>query len=578
MTPYLVLASIGVLVALLVRGRIPPAVLFTSLAAIYYVSGLLDQQVLLASYTNPALVSLILLLLVSIVLERSPLLDRLSLVLLRGRASFATLRLSGFTAVFSAFLNNTAVVGALLGVISRQKRLPASRLLLPLSYASILGGMTTLVGTSTNLVVNSFVVGAGLPPLGMFSFAVVGIPVALACIAVLAFSARFLPGSAATEDDTSPAYFLEAQLIPGSPLAGKSIEANRLRNLEGLFLLEIARGERLISPVGPDEVLQEGDVLVFTGEVSRVQALQRFAGLRVFGNRADALLGSNLVEVVVAQGSELPNRTLREVDFRTMFDAGVVGIRRGEKRLEGQLGRVPLRVGDCLLLAVGPDFSQHRNLDRNFHVVNGVPLRPRLTAPESTLALSSFVLVIALSALEWVPLFNGLLILLAVFLARRLLTLAEIRRRFPFDLLMIIGSALAIARVLETTRAAALIADGIRVLFDAQGPWVALVGVYLLTLILTELVTNNAAAALAFPIALSTASAFGVEPMPFIMCVAYGASACFLMPFGYQTHLMVYSPGRYRLIDFVRTGLPISIVYSLGVVLLVPVAFPFVAT
>jgi di/tricarboxylate transporter len=574
-TAQLVLASIAVLVALLASGRIAPAVLFTGFAGIYYLTGLVDQRTLLASYTNPALATLILLLCVSLVLERSPWIQRLSDALLSGRPAVATWRLGGFAGLCSAFLNNTAVVGALLGAVSRQRRMPASRLLIPLSYASILGGVTTLVGTSTNLVVNSFVIGAGLPALGMFSFAAVGVPVALLCLAALPLSARLLPARSAEGDDSRQSYFLEARVIPGSPLAGRSIEANRLRNLDGLFLLEIARDERLISPVGPEEVVREDDVLVFTGAVTNIQALQRFPGLELFGHHADALLGSNLVEVVVSHESGLDGRTLREVDFRTMFDAGVVGIRRGEKRLEGQLGRIPLRAGDSLLLAVGPDFAQHRNLDRNFRVIAGPPLRPPLTDAQARLALGGFAAVLTASAFGWLPLFDGLLVLLAVLLVKRLTTLSELRRRFPFELLMVIGSALAIAQVIEGSGAGALIAQAMRAVFEDFGVWGALVGVYLITLILTELVTNNAAAALAFPIGLSTAQAFGVDPMPFVMVVAYGASACFLMPSGYQTHLMVYSPGRYRLGDFVRAGLPISVLYSAGVLLLVPRVFPF---
>jgi di/tricarboxylate transporter len=184
--------------------------------------------------------------------------------------------------------------------------------------------------------------------------------------------------------------------------------------------------------------------------------------------------------------------------------------------------------------------------------------------------------VIALSALEWLSLFGGLLLLIAGLLASRLLTLGEMRRRFPFDLLLTIGSSLAMARVLESSGAAELIAGWMRLAFADFGVMGAFVGVYLMTVALTELISNNAAAALAFPIALTTARAFGVDPMPFVMIVAYGASAGFLIPFGYQTHLMVYSAGRYRMSDFVRTGLPVSIVYALGVLTLVPIAFPFI--
>ncbi|MGR7921024.1 SLC13 family permease [Zobellella denitrificans] len=363
MTAWLVLMSVGALLVLLVQGRLAPAVLFGSWAVGYLLLGVVEQQALLSSFSNPALITLLILMLVSLALERSPLLDRFSNALLAGNETLGSLRLMGVTAVLSAFLNNTAVVGSLLGVISRQRHIPASRLLIPLSYASILGGITTLIGTSTNLVVNSFVVNAGLPALGMFEFAWVGVPVALFCLAGLLFSARLLPRNSLQDREVSQAYFLEARVMPGSPLSGRSIEQNRLRSLDGLFLLEIVRQERLISPVSPEEVLMADDILVFTGEVEKVQALQRFAGLQLFGNGADDLLASNLVEVVISNESELAKRTLQEVDFRTMFNAGVVGIRRGERRLTGQLGQIPLKVGDSLLLAVGPDFMQHPGQD-----------------------------------------------------------------------------------------------------------------------------------------------------------------------------------------------------------------------
>ncbi len=574
MTAWLVLASIGLLLALLVHGRVAPAPLFTGLATCYYFAGLLDQKTWLTSYTNPALAMLVLLLLVSLVIERAPVLERVSDRLLRGSPGWAVVRFTSVTTLFSAFLNNTAVVGALLGVVTRQRHHPASLLLIPLSFAAIVGGITTLVGTSTNLVVSSLMVNAGLPPLGMFDPSWVGVPVALMCVAVLALSVPLLPRHEANDRELQQAYFLEARVEAASTLIGRSIEQNRLRNLEGLFLLEIMREGRLISPVAPTEVIEAGDVLIFTGEIDKVQALQRFDGLQVFGMEANALLRSNLLEVVISSQSELANRTLREVDFRTMFDAGVVGIRRGDKRLTGQLGRVPLHVGDSLLLAVGPDFAHHRNIERNFHLVGGT-VRPRLTPVQSRFTLGGFAAVIALSGFEIVPLFTGLLLLMIALVASGLLTLGEMRRRFPFDLVLTIGSSLAIASVLENSGAAELMAGGLRALYDGHGVLGAFVGIYLLTVLLTELVTNNAAAALAFPIALSTARAFDADPMPFVMAVLYGASAGFLIPFGYQTHLMVYSPGRYRMMDFVRVGLPVSIAYGATVLLLVPVFFPF---
>ncbi|MBZ9566096.1 SLC13 family permease [Modicisalibacter tunisiensis] len=575
MTTWVVLLSLAGLLVLLISGRVRPAVGFVSLAVAYLLMGLVDTATLLRQYTNPALATLLLLLLVSLALERSPLLERVSNRLVDGHPGRATFKVMGTSAVLSAFLNNTAVVATFLGAISRQRQIAPSRLLIPLSYASILGGMTTLVGTSTNLVVSSFAMSTAGFELSMFQFSWVGLPVALITFLVLLWQSRRLPHHQPEAAADALSYFLAADLHPGSEMVGRSIEANGLRSLEGLYLLEIERHGRLISPVGPEEVLQAGDTLVFTGEVGKVQALQRFPGLRLFGHQADDLLATNLVEVVISHESELAGRTLQEVDFRSMFNAGVVGIRRGGKRLEGQLGKIPLRVGDCLLMAVGSDFRQHRNLDRNFHLLSGSLTRPRLNRLESGLTLAGFATVIALATWGVLSLFQGLLLLLGALLVGSVLSPAELRRRFPFELWLIIGSALAIAQALEHSGAAGLMAQGMQAVFDGHGPYAALVGCYLLALVLTETVTNNAAAALAFPVAWSTAQAFGADPMPFIMVVAYGASACFLIPYGYQTHLMVYSPGRYSLKDFLRIGLPVSLTYSVAVLVLTPWVFPF---
>lgn len=575
MITWVVLLSIVGLLVLLISGLVRPAIAFSTLAGSYVLLGLIDTQTLLMQYTNPALATLLLLLLISLALERSPLLDWISQRLLNGHPRLATAKLMGTGALLSAFLNNTAVVAAFLGAISRQRTIAPSRLLIPLSYASILGGITTLVGTSTNLVVNSFTLSSGGFELGMFQFSLVGVPVALITFIVLLWRSQTLPHHQLEDTADKLAYFLAADIQQGSELIGKSIEANGLRSLEGLYLLEIERQGRLISPVGPEEILQAGDTLVFTGEVGKVQALQRFPGLKLFGNHANDLLATNLVEVVISHESELAGKTLQNVDFRSMFNAGVVGIRRGEKRLEGQLGKIPLRVGDCLLLAVGSDFRQHRNLDRNFHLLSGSFTRPRLNRIESGLTLAGFATVISLAAVDMLPLFHGLLLLLGGLLLGRVLSLAELRRRFPFELWLIIGSALALAQGLENSGAATLLAQGMQVLFSGHGIYAAFIGCYLLTLLLTETVTNNAAAALAFPVAWSTAQAFSADPLPFIMAVAYGASACFLIPYGYQTHLMVYSPGRYRISDFLKIGLPVSLAYSAAVLIITPLVFPF---
>jgi len=575
LSAWLGLASVVLLLGLLVHGRLPATSLFALWAVAYVLVGWVPQPTFLSGYVNSALVTLVLLLLVSVALERSFLIQRLSQIVASGSERSAVLRLSGIAGAISAFLNNTAVVAGLMGMISRQTKIAPSRLLIPLSYASVLGGITTLVGTSTNLVVDSLVQQAGLPALGMFQFTAVGLPVAVVSLLALWWSSRFLPRHQDAQSQVQNNYFLEAQVAQSSPLVGRSIEENGLRELDGLFLLEIVRTGRLISPVGPQEVILAGDQLIFTGAVDKVHVLEKFSGLEVFGARANDLLASNLIEVVISQQSDLINKTLRDVNFRDLFDAGVVGIRRGERRLTGQLGRIDLRVGDSLLLAAGKGFRQRNNIARNFHVLTAESLKPTLRPWENTLALGGFLSAILLSAFGAISLLQAMVLLLGLLLVTGILTAGDLRRRFPFEIWLIVGSALTIAVGLEKTGASALVASGIQSVFGDMGPLGALIGVYLLTLVLTELVTNNAAAALGIPIALATASALGVSPTPFILATAYAASACFLLPYGYQTHLMVYSAGRYKVLDYLRAGWPVSLAYSVSVIALVPMVFPF---
>ena len=388
---------------------------------------------------------------------------------------------------------------------------------------------------------------------------------------------RFLPERKMAARDLQN-YFVEARVADNSPLIGKSILENGLRHLGRLFLVEVVRNGELISPVTPGERLRAGDVLVFSGDVSAVPLLKKFPGLKLFHGShdvdSDPLL-NNLAEAYISHQSVLVGKTVREINFRTQFDAAVVAIRRGSERLEGSLGNIILRTGDSLVLAVGEDFSQHTNLERNFYLINGIEVEHALSSTRSLLVLAGFLLTLGLSVIGVVPLMEGLLFLLGGLVACKVLTLEEIRRRFPFEMLAIVAATLGIAQVIITIGVAGSIASGINAVFGQWGVYGALIGVYLLALLFTEVINNNAAAALVFPIAMEMASRLEAEPLPFIIALIFGASASFISPFGYQTNLMVYSAGNYRVQDFVRVGLPLSVVYSVVVLTLIPLFFPF---
>ncbi|MGC9457833.1 MAG: SLC13 family permease [Halothiobacillaceae bacterium] len=569
------LGTIAVLVGLLVQGRFRPGLLFAAALAWCYLLGLIRLEPMLHNFVNPALVTLVMLVLYSVVLERTRLVQATVDGLLRGgyRASLARLMFS--VGLMSAFLNNTAVVAALMGRIRAQTRFAPSRLLIPLSFAAILGGTLTLVGTSTHLILNGFVIDAGLPALGMFDFLPVGILLLLAGIAYMVLVGPWLLPSHREKPSAAPQFFVEARIEPGSPLAGRSVQENGLRQLHTLFLAELIRDGKLSSPVSPQEVLAPGDVLVFSGRLEDADVLAGFKGLRVIDGDHDQLLRANLVEVIIAAGSTLIGRRIRDANFRAQFDAAVVGVRRGNQQLSGGLGQIRLQAGDNLMLATGPDFVGRENLDRNFHVLSDLGQRRQLAGRASAAAFGAFGTVIAAAALGVVSLFDGLLALLALALVARWVSVAELRRRFPHELVIIIGSALGLAQVLLSTGAAELLAEGIDRLFAGWGVFGALVSVYLLTWLLTEVITNNAAAALVFPVAYALAQAYQVDPMPFILTVAYAASASFMSPYGYQTNLMVRAAGRYEFSTFLRIGTPLAFIVGLIVLFFVPVFHPF---
>ncbi len=500
----------------------------------------------------------------------------------------------------SAFLNNTPVVAMFVPVVSdwcRKNRVSPSRLLIPVSFFAILGGVCTLIGTSTNLVVNGLmtqygdnhgdpIVKEALQSMSLFELGRVGLPMAIVGAAyMLLVGRRLLPDRKDLLErlgETSREYLVDMVVKPECRLIGKSVEQAGLRHLPGLFLIEIDRDGQLISPVRPDEVLVAGDRLTFTGVVTTIVDLERIPGLVPvadggYESRAAAQRGRTLCEAVVSNTSPLTGKSIRDADFRALYNAAVIAVHRGGTRLKGRVGDIVLRMGDTLLLQTGPHFARaHRN-NPDFYLVTGVedwrPVRHD-RALISIALLGLMILLLATSKLTGVPEVMSAFVVAGLMVATRCLSVTDARQSLDWSTLIVIGASFGLGTALESSGAAEGIARLVVWVTRAGGVVAAVAAVYLVTMLLSELISNNAAAALLVPLALSIAATLDANPRPFAMAVALAASACFASPIGYQTHLMVWAPGGYKFKDFVRVGLPLDILLWIVASLLIPVAWP----
>jgi di/tricarboxylate transporter len=584
---WLVLLIIALCFGLLASNRFSPDLILMGGLTLLLVTGIISPEQALAGLSNQGMVTVgVLYIVVSGFRETGGIHWIVESVLRVPRSlADAQLRVMAPAAALSAFLNNTPVVAIFIPAIddwAKRYRVSVSKLMMPLSYAAIAGGTCTLIGTSTNLVINGLVITeTDLPPFGIFDLAWVGLPVTLVVFLYVLIAQRWLlperrPAVSMFADARQ--YTVEMLVEPRSPLVGKTIERAGLRQLPGLYLIEIEREGRILTAVAPQERLEAGDRLVFAGVVESVIDLQRIPGLKPATDQVFKLNAPRqercLTEAVISNTSPLVGKTVREGRFRTVYNAAIIAVARNGEQIRQKIGDIKLRAGDTLLMVSHPGFFEQQRNSRDFFLVSSLcdvqPVRHE-RAPLAMLILFAMVMVVALG---WLSMLKAAMLGAGLMIITRCTSGRIARRAVDWQILVVIAASFGIAAALQNSGAAAAVSQSL-VSLAGGVPWLALASVFMATALLSALATNNAAAVIMFPIALSTADNLGVSLLPFAVTIMVAASTSFATPIGYQTNLMVYGPGGYRFNDYFYFGVPLTLAVGIATVAIVPRVWPF---
>lgn len=584
---WFTLAVVALCFGLLVRNRAPPDIAMAGGLTLLLISGVLTPAQALAGFANEGMVTVgVLYVVVTGIRETGGIGWIVHKVLGQPRSlGHAQLKMMVPTALMSAFLNNTPVVAMFIPAVkdwAKCHRLSVSSLMIPLSYAAIIGGTCTLIGTSTNLVVNGLLLSeTGGTGLGMFDIARVGVPALLVVLLYVVLASKWLLPErqpVISQFDNAREYTVQMSVEANSPLVGNTITEAGLRQLPGLYLIEVERRGRVIPAVPPEERLEADDRLLFAGVVESIVDLHKIRGLRP---ATDQVLKIDtprderrLIEAVVSNTCPVVGKSIRQGRFRDVYNAAIVGVARNGQRIKQKIGDIVLRPGDTLLLVTRPSFAEQQRNSRDFFLVSLVedtePMRHD-KALAATLILLGMVLLAAsglLSMLQAAMLAAGLMIVTRCTRGR------IARRAVDWQVLVVIGASFGIGTALQATGAAQTIAASL-IALTGDTPVYALASIYLITAVFSAVITNNVAAVVMFPIALAAADTLQVSFTPFAISIMMAASASFATPIGYQTNLMVYGVGGYRFNDYLRMGVPLTALVGLVTVLLAPLWWPF---
>jgi di/tricarboxylate transporter len=576
---WITLAVLAGSVVLFIGGWLAPEITGLLAAALLIVTGVLKPGEALEGFGSPALITLMGLFALSSGLFRSGALDRLRALIgsdaVRSPRRMITLMVAAVAPV-SAFVPNTPIVASLLPVVEgwcQRRGISPSKVLLPLSFATVLGGTMTLLGSSVNLLASEVSSKLGYGAFGLFGFSAIGIGVWLGGGVVMVLLAdRFLPDRGRNDDDlvgnlASSGYLTEVRIPAGSELIGQSLHGSRLQRRFDLDVLELHRGSERFLPPLADRTLALEDRLLLRCSREDLLRLQQdhtieLAPVPDTQPSADQQNNQRTVEVLLPAGSTLAGDCLRDLRFRQRYNVTVLALRRGNAVIHERLGRAQLREGDVLLLQ-GPK-DAIRGLQANNDLVVLEQLEKDLpTVKRKRLALLIAALVVLLPAFELIPLVAAVLLGTAAMVATGCLRAGELQRSIRLDVILLLGSLSSFSAALEKTGLAGALAQGLLQGLQNWPVYAALLAVFLFTTLLTEVMSNAATVAMLIPIAGQLAVGLGQPAMAFIYAVLFGASQSFLSPVGYQTNLMVFGPGRYRFLDIARYGVPLTVTMTL---------------
>ncbi len=566
---WITLAVLAVMVAGLIRGRVSPPAGVIGATALLYVLGVTTAEQAFSGFANTAPITVAGLYVLAGAVDKTgalqPVVSRLLAAPKTVRLDLA--RLVVPSALGSAFLANTPIVAMLTPAVTKwadEKGRSASTFLIPLSYATILGGAMTAIGTSTNLVASGLLEGAGFEALGLFELATIGLPLAaIGLVAILILAPLVLPERRRPRKAQAGRSFTVTMMVePGGPADGKSVHEAGLRALSGVYLVEIARPNHTIAPVRPTQTLRGGDRLVFAGRVDDIVDLQGIAGLTTAESDALDELNADrdvaFFEVVVGPSSPLAGRTPADVGFRQRYNGAILAVHRSGEQLGGKLGATRLQTGDTLLVVAEKGFRTRWRDSGEFLLVSRLDAEMSTASSKSTLALGAIVLVVLLPLLDLMSVTRSTILAAILLVGAGVLRPREARDAVDVNVVLMIGGAFGLGQAVSTSGLADQISSTLLTL-EFAGTFGAVVGVLVTTMILTELITNAAAVALIFPIALDIADGSGLDPRVMVIGAAIAGSSSFLTPVGYQTNTMVYGPGGYRFTDYLRLGVPLSL-------------------